>query len=137
MTCPLQLLTRDLVNATEGGVHFYVVDHVPNALLNFSSNAVPTKFSPHGLDVAAILGQLASRNETAFSSRGDLQFQHNLQELFYNFVYTGTPSLGSQPLKENPFTNYIGANVRSRASQHDACAAWEKYGVFPTYAKMN
>lgn len=137
VTCPLQLLTRDLVNATEGGVHFYVVDHVPNALLNFSSNAVPTKFSPHGLDVAAILGQLASRNETAFSSHGDLQFQHNLQELFYNFVYTGTPSLGSQPLKENPFTNYIGANVRSRASQHDACAAWEKYGVFPTYAKMN
>lgn len=137
VTCPLQLLTGDL-NTTGGGLHFYVVDHSPSAALAFSTDAVATKLSPHGLDVAAVFGQLAeftARNESL--SRLDLQFEHNMQELFYNFVYSGTPSLGSQPLKESPYTNYVGASVRSRDSRHDSCDKWDQYGVFPVYAKKN
>ncbi|KAH7968925.1 hypothetical protein HPB52_012781 [Rhipicephalus sanguineus] len=139
VTCPLELLTGDFINATEGArpAHFYIVDYSPNISLSFSTNAEPTRLAQHGLDVAAIFGKMSSAAGSSEMHRNDLQFEHNLQKLFHSFVHAGTPSLGSQPLKESPFVNYISANVRSRASQHEPCASWEEYGVFPEYAKKN
>ncbi|XP_037277880.2 fumonisin B1 esterase-like isoform X1 [Rhipicephalus microplus] len=139
VTCPLELLTGDFINATEGAraAHFYIVDYSPNISLSFSTNAEPTRLAQHGLDVAAIFGKMSSAAGSSEMHRNDLQFEHNLQKLFHSFAHAGTPSLGSQPLKESPFVNYISANVRSRASQHEPCASWEEYGVFPEYAKKN
>lgn len=143
VTCPLQVLTGDLVNATgtagspPPAAHFYIVDYSPSAPLSFSMNAEPTRLSQHGLDVAAIFGKMAAALGSSPMTRDDLQFEHNMQKLFHSFVHAGVPSLGAQPLKETPFVNYISANVRSRASQHEACAAWDAFGVFPEYAKKN
>lgn len=139
VTCPLELLTGDFINATQGArpAHFYIVDYSPNVSLSFSTNSEPTRLAQHGLDVAAIFGKMSSAAGSSEMHRNDLQFEHNLQKLFHSFVHAGTPSLGSQPLKESPFVNYISANVRSRASQHEPCASWEEYGVFPEYAKKN
>lgn len=140
VTCPLQLLTGDFVNASEGAssTHFYIIDYSPNASLTFSANAEPTRLAQHGLDVAAIFDKLESAaTEPSHMARDDLQFEHNLQKLFHSFLHMGAPLLGSQPLKESPFVNYISANVRSRASQHEACSTWDEYGMFPEYAKKN
>lgn len=139
VTCPLELLTGDFINATEGArsAHFYIVDYSPNVSLSFSTNAEPTRLAQHGLDVAAIFGKMSSAAGSSEMHRNDLQFEHNLQKLFHSFVHAGTPSLGSQPLKESPFVNYISANVRSRASQHEPCATWGEFDVFPEYAKKN
>lgn len=142
VTCPLQLLTGDYLNATSrvpapATAHFYIVDYSPSAPLALSMNAEPTRLAQHGLDVAAIFGKMASALGSSPMTRDDLQFEHNLQKLFHSFVHTGVPSLGAQPLKESPFVNYVSANVRSRASQHEACAGWDAFGVFPEYAKKN
>ncbi|XP_064480549.1 neurotactin-like [Ornithodoros turicata] len=135
VTCPLQVLTRDLLNATGGGAHFYIVDQPLSSPVTLSSAKKATTLSAHGLDVAAILGQLDRYLPNA--TRSDRQFQHNLQELFYTFVHSGTPSLGSQPLKETPFTNYVGESVRSRSSQHESCDLWKRYDVLSKYAKKD
>lgn len=142
VTCPLQVLTGDFLNATghttgPPAAHFYIVDYSPSAPMRFSMNAEPTRLSQHGLDVAAIFGKMAAALGSSPMTRDDLQFEHNMQKLFHSFVHSSVPTLGAQPLKENPFVNYISANVRSRASQHEACAAWETFDMFPEYAKKN